>query len=146
VTTVADVDRLVIVADSAVARRWPRLGPKVRAAYLDDRNRWIEIRRGPDGGATSSAATLDRQRRVFEGWLRAFRAVAARPHAQKARVSTSPALPNVPAAAPLSTPSAPMLPTTPSASRGSGGAGAAVAGGLVLAGLVAAAAARRRRA
>jgi hypothetical protein len=146
VTTVADVDRLVVAADSAVAHYWPRLGPKVRNAYLDDRNKWIEIRQAPDAGASATPATLETQRRVFTGWGRAFKAVGARPRPRK------PAAP--PVAAPSKAPPAAAMPSvTPSpaaasalatVSRGTGGAGAAVAGGLVLAGLIAIAARRRK--
>ena len=143
-TTVADVDRLVVASDGAVAHYWPRLGPKVRTAYLGDRNKWIAIRSAPDGGANTPPSTLETQRRVFSGWVRAFKAVASRP-----RVAKPPARPPAPAGqataiAPPSTPTAAATPALATVSRGTSGAGAAVAGGLVLAGLIAVAANRRR--
>jgi hypothetical protein len=146
VTSVADVDRLVVAADGAVAHYWPRLGPKVRNAYLDDRNKWIEIRRAPDAGASATPATLETQRRVFTGWVRAFKAVGARPRPHK-RAASAAAAPSKapPAAAPV--PAAPPVAAAPAlarVSRGTGGAGTAVAGGLVLAGLIAVAARRRK--
>jgi hypothetical protein len=141
---VADVDRLVVAADGAVAHYWPRLGPKVRTAYLDDRNKWIAIRSAPDGGAATPSSELDTQRRVFSGWVRAFKTVASRPRAAKPSArAPAPARQAIAAM----TPSASTATTTPAlatVSRGTSGAGAAVAGGLVLAGLIAVAANRRR--
>jgi hypothetical protein len=143
-TTVADVDRLVVASDGAVAHYWPRLGPKVRTAYLGDRNKWIAIRSAPDGGAATPTSTLETQRRVFGGWVRAFKAVGARPHPPKVAVRGPAPAGRAPAVAPPSTPAAPTTPALATVSRGTSGAGAAVAGGLVLAGLIAAAASRRR--
>jgi hypothetical protein len=144
VTTVADIDRLVIAADGAVAHYWPRLGPKVRTAYLDDRNKWISIRSAPDGGANTPASVLEPQRRVFSGWVRAFKAVGARPHAPKvAARKVAPAGQATAVAAP-SPHTAAAVPALATVSHGTSGAGAAVAGGLVLAGLIAVAANRRR--
>lgn len=143
-TTVADVDRLVIASDGAVAHYWPRLGPKVRTAYLDDRTKWIAIRSAPDGGAATPPSTLETQRRVFGGWVRAFKAVGARPHAPKVAVRSPAPSGRATAAAPTSTPTAAATPALAAVSRGTSGAGAAVAGGLVLAGLIAVAANRRR--
>jgi hypothetical protein len=144
VTSVADVDRLVVAADASVAHYWPRLGAKVRNAYLDDRNRWITLRNAPDKGASMPPATLETQRRVFTGWVRAFTAVAARPRTNKPAARA--AQPAAPAAPPVRPPASPTTatPALVTASRGSSGAGMAVAGGLVLAGLVAVAARRRR--
>ncbi|HVZ70918.1 MAG TPA: hypothetical protein VHJ20_00970 [Polyangia bacterium] len=141
-TTVADVDRLVLAADGAVAHYWPRLGPKVRNAYLDDRNKWIAIRQAPDAGASVTAEALETQRRVFSGWGRAFKAVGARPRLRKPAAAPSKTAPAV--AAPLVAPSATTAPALATVSRGTGGAGTAVAGGLVLAGLIAVAARRRK--
>jgi hypothetical protein len=143
-TTVADVDRLVVASDGAVAHYWPRLGPKVRTAYLDDRNRWIAIRSTPDGGAATPASALETQRRVFSGWVRAFKAVGARPHPLKAPARTPVPAGRATSVAPTSTPTAVATPALATVSRGTSGAGAAVAGGLVLAGLIAVAANRRR--
>lgn len=143
-TSVADVDRLVVAADASVAHFWPRLGPKVRNAYLDDRNRWIALRSAPDKGASMPPSTLETQRRVFSGWVRAFKTVAASPRAHKpAARAAQPAAPAAPPVRPPASPTA-ATPALLTASRGSSGAGAAVAGGLVLAGLVAVAARRRR--
>jgi hypothetical protein len=144
VTTVADVDRLVVAADGAVAHYWPRLGPKVRTAYLDDRNKWIAIRSAPDGGAATASSALETQRRVFSGWVRAFKAVGARPHAPRAAARTVTPAGQATAVPPPSTPRAVAHPPVAAVSRGTSGAGAAVAGGLVLAGLIALAANRRR--
>jgi len=142
VTTMADVDRLVVAADGAVAHYWPRLGPKVRNAYLDDRNKWIAIRQAPDAGASATAETLETQRRVFAGWGRAFKAVGSRPRPRKPAGAPTKAAPAV--AAPLVAPSATTAPAVATVRRGMGGAGTAVAGGLVLAGLIAVAARRRK--
>jgi hypothetical protein len=147
-TTVADVDRLVVAADQSVAHYWPRLGPRVRTAYLADRNKWIALRNAPDKGASTPAATLETHRRVFTGWLRAFKTVAARPrrHPTTASAAAAVAAPVAPPAA--STKPATVAPVAPialaAAGRGTSGVGAAVAGGLVLAGLIAVAANRRR--
>ena len=76
--TVAEVDRLVVADDAVAARLWLRLGPRVRSAYLADRDRWIGLRRSVEGGATLSTSTLAAQRKAFAGWARAFSA-AGRP-------------------------------------------------------------------
>jgi hypothetical protein len=149
VTTVADVDRLVVAADGAVAHYWPRLGPKVRNAYLDDRNTWIALRTAPDKGTSAPPATLETQRRVFAGWVRAFKSVAARPRVH--REAAHPTLQATQAPPPFPGPPSPThastaapLPALTAIRRETSGAGAAVAGGLVLAGLIAVAARRRR--
>jgi hypothetical protein len=144
-TTVANVDRLVVAADASVAHYWPRLGPKVRTAYLDDRNKWIALRNAPDKGASAPATTLETHRRVFTGWLRAFKTVAARPRPHRVTPNTAARAeaPRVPPVAEAAKPAA-AAPALAAVSRGTGGAGAAVAGGLVLAGLIAVAAKRRR--
>jgi hypothetical protein len=146
VTTVADVDRLVVASDGAIAHYWPRLGPKVRTAYVEDRNKWIAIRSAPDGGAASAPSVLETQRRVFGGWLRAFKAVAAHRAARKAPALPRPTTPAAPSAPPVTANNTPptVPPALAAASRGASGAGAAVAGGLVLASLIAFAARRRR--
>ena len=138
-TTVADVDRQVNADDAVAARLWPKLGPKVRTAYLHDRDAWIVIRRDVDAGKQPSTQTLAAQHKAFAGWARAFHAASMRPKraAATAAVRTAavapPLVPRV-AAGPA--------PTVTKASLG--GAGSAVAGGLVLAGLVAVAARRKR--
>jgi hypothetical protein len=145
-TTVAEVDRQVNGDDALAARLWPKLGPKVRTAYLHDRDAWTAIRRDVDSGKQSSAETLAAQHKAFAGWARAFHAVS-NPH--RSRPSASPA---VTVAAPLVATSATVVPAsraieTPplAAVKSSGsGAGGAVAGGLVLAGLIAIAARRKR--
>ena len=150
--TVAEVDRLVVSDDAVAARLWPRLGPRVRSAYLADRNRWIGLRRSVEGGATLSASTLAAQRKAFAGWARAFSAAgrprpapaakrkavaaAAPPPAATVPAAATPQDAAPPAAGPLSPPAAVVKKT-------SGGAGAAVVGGVVLATLIAVAARRR---
>jgi hypothetical protein len=152
--TVAEVDRLVVSDDAVAARLWPRLGPRVRSAYLADRDRWIGLRRSVEGGATLSASTLAAQRKVFAGWSRAFSA-AGRPRpapAAKRKAIAAAAPPpaaTVPAAAtaqdavvaPPAT--GPLSPPSAAVKKSSGGAGAAVAGGVVLATLIAIAARRK---
>ena len=138
-TTVADIDREVNADDAVAARLWPKLGPKVRTAYLHDRDAWIVIRRDVDAGRQPSAQTLAAQHKAFAAWARAFHAASRRPKraAATAAVRTAAvALPVVPGAA------AGPAATVTKASLG--GAGSAVAGGLVLAGLVAVAARRKR--
>ena len=76
--TMADVDRLVLQDDAAAARLWPRLGPKVRAAYLEDRDAWVVLRRRADEGRPPTAAALATKHRAFTGWARAFRDASAR--------------------------------------------------------------------
>ena len=49
-TTVRDIDRLVLSDDAVAARIWPRLGPKVRDAYLHDRDAWVVLRRMVEAG------------------------------------------------------------------------------------------------
>jgi hypothetical protein len=139
-TTVADIDRQVNADDAVAARLWPKLGPKVRTAYLHDRDAWIVIRRDVDAGKRPSGRTLAAQHRAFAGWARAFHTASKRPSAV-----TAPAV--APAAAALALPAAPVL--TPAAATAAkkasvGGAGTAVAGGLVLAGVLALAARRKR--
>jgi hypothetical protein len=148
--TVAEVDRLVVADDAVAARLWPRLGPRVRSAYLADRDRWIGLRRSVEGGATLSASTLAAQRKAFAGWARAFSA-AGRPRPAPAakrkafaavatpRAATTPAAATAPAAAVA----VPLTPPAAAVKKRGGGAGAAVAGGVVLATLIAVAARRR---
>jgi len=154
--TVQQVDRLVISDDAVAARLWPRLGPRVRQAYTADRDAWVVLRRRVEAGETLPASTLAAQHKVFSGWARAFGAASsrpkrssaprtARPGAAPARtVAASPAA----AAAAISPTGAPLaattLPSLPSVPKPIGGAGTAVAGGLLLASLVAVAARRKR--
>jgi len=162
-TSVSEIDRLVVSDDAVAARIWPRLGPRVRRAYLDDRDGWVVLRRKVEAGATLPAATLAAEHRVFIGWARAFRMASgqrkAAPATKKvahhapvataapARAAASVAVPRPGSAATTLPPasrvalSSPALATTAQL-KGSGGA--AVAGGLVLAGLVAVAARRNR--
>ena len=81
-TTVADVDRQVNSDDAIAARLWPKLGPKVRTAYLHDRDAWTAIRRDVDAGKQPSAETLAAQHKAFAGWARAFHAVS-NPHKRR---------------------------------------------------------------
>ncbi|HVV51404.1 MAG TPA: hypothetical protein VHO06_17165 [Polyangia bacterium] len=140
-TTVAEVDRQVKSDDAVAARLWPKLGPKVRTAYLHDRDAWIAIRRDVDTGKQPSSDTLEAQHKAFAGWARAFHA------ASKARKRPATAVVPVAAAAAATTvaplPSAPA-PAIAVKKAAMGGAGGAVAGGLVLAGLIALAARRKR--
>jgi hypothetical protein len=136
-TTVADIDRQVNADDAVGARLWPKLGPKVRTAYLHDRDAWVVIRRDVDAGKKPSVQTLAAQHRTFAGWARAFHAASKPPKgAAPYRAAAAFAFP---AAAVVAS----VRPTT-SPNRSLGGAGGAVAGGLVLAGVVALAARRKR--
>ena len=138
-TTVADVDRQVNADDTVAARLWPKLGPKVRTAYLHDRDAWVVIRRDVDAGKQPSAQTLAAQHKAFAGWARAFHAASKRP--KRARAATTAA------AVAVALPAAPVASPAPAAivtKSSFGGAGSAVAGGLVLAGVVALAARRKR--
>jgi len=134
-TTVATIDRQVNEDDAVAASLWPKLGPKVRTAYLHDRDAWIAIRRDVDAGKQPSAETLAAQQKAFAGWARAFVAASKRRR-------HLPATPPVAAAAAAALPAA----TAPIAAMkaSTAGAGTAVAGGLVLAGLIAVAARRKR--
>lgn len=137
--TVRQIDRLVVTDDDVAARLWPRLGPRVRQAYTADRDAWVVLRRKADAGETLSAATLAAQHRVFSGWARALRAASSRPKGSTSRKAV------VPAAAAVAAPAiAAALPSLPAIPKPTGGAGTAVAGGLLLAGLVAVAARRKR--
>jgi hypothetical protein len=139
-TTVPQIDQLVVVDDAVAARLWPRLGPRVRQAYTADRDAWVVLRRKVDAGETLPAATLAAQHKAFSGWARAFRAASSRPKpAAGHRPAVSPAA--APVAAPLAAATLAPLPAVPTPR---GGAGTAVAGGLLLAGLVAVAARRKR--
>jgi len=138
-TTVADVDRQVNADDAVAARLWPKLGPKVRAAYLHDRDAWIAIRRDVDAGKQPSAQALAAQHKAFAGWARAFDAAAKRPKRELTPAAVAPAA-LAPSAAAAVLPKAAATVTKASM----GGTGSAVAGGLVLAGLVAVAARRKR--
>ena len=151
--TVAEVDRLVVADDAVAARLWPRLGPRVRSAYLADRDRWIGLRRSVEGGATLSASTLAAQRKAFAGWARAFSAAgrtrpapAAKRRAVAAAAPPAAAIPTAAAAqdAAVALPTgAPASPPAAVVKKSGGGAGAAVAGGVVLATLIALAARRK---
>jgi hypothetical protein len=136
-TTVADIDRQVNADDAVAARLWPKLGPKVRTAYLHDRGAWIAIRRDVDAGKQPSDHTLAAQHRAFSGWARAFHAASKRPKRTKPSRATA-ALP-VPASAVVAPGRPAMALKAPL-----GGTGSAVAGGLVLAGVLALAARRKR--
>jgi len=160
--TIAAVDRLVIQDDAAAARLWPRLGPKVRDAYLADRDAWVVLRRKSDAGTPPSPETLASRHRAFAGWARAFHIAGRTPrHATTAHSSSRPPTPAAAASpvavratpAPRGEDSAPLPIATlaPAGDRKpllaastTGGAAGAVAGGFVLAGLVALAARRKR--
>jgi MYXO-CTERM domain-containing protein len=161
-TTVAQVDQLVVSDDAVAARLWPKLGPRVQRAYLDDRDRWVALRRRVEAGEALPQATLASEHKVFTGWARAFRA-AAPPKQRGATKKKSPgptaglAATTAAAAAAVPTPSSPPAAITPgpavatatpalaAVAKSTGGAGAAAAGGLLaLAGLVAFAARRKR--
>jgi MYXO-CTERM domain-containing protein len=161
--TVKQVDGLVVSDDAVAARLWPRLGPKVQRAYLNDRDRWVGLRRRVEAGETLPQTTLASEHRVFTGWARAFRAAAGakrRPAAKKqaparagrlaataaAAAAAAPATPPATVTAPGPGPSAAIAaPSLAAVTKSSGGAGAAAAGGLLaLAGLVAFAARRKR--
>ena len=154
--TVQQIDRLVIADDAVAARLWPRLGPRVRTAYTADRDGWVVLRRRVEAGETLPASILAAQHKVFSGWARAFRAASNRPKREaappRASKATTPAraVPATPAAAslappPVATPlAAATLPSLPTLPKPKAGAGTAVAGGLLLAGLVAVAARRKR--
>jgi hypothetical protein len=161
-TSVPEIDRLVVSDDAIAARLWPRLGPRVRKTYLDDRDRWIALRRQVEAGATLPAATLAAEHKVFTGWARAFRAAAG----QRNRAPTAKAVRRTPgtvAKTPATAAAAPALragatatalspasrvtltaPALATAAQVKGSGGTAVAGGLVLAGLIAVAARRKR--
>ena len=138
-TTVADIDRQVNADDGVAARLWQKLGPKVRTAYIHDRDAWIVIRRDVDAGKQPSAQTLAAQHKAFAGWARAFHAASKRPRRARA-ATTAAALAVALPAAPVVSPAAAAMVTKSSL----GGAGSAVAGGLLLAGVVAIAARRKR--
>jgi hypothetical protein len=151
--TVQQIDRLVISDDAVAARLWLRLGPRVRTAYTADRDGWVVLRRKVEAGETLPASTLASQHKVFSGWARAFRAASSRPKHAAARTAHAVARPQAVAAAaaapalaaPATVPlAAAALPSLPAIPRPKGGAGTAVAGGLLLAGLVAVAARRKR--
>jgi len=150
VITVSDVDRLVVKDDAAAARLWPRLGPRVRKTYLQDRDRWIALRRQVEAGQTLPASTLAAERKVFSGWARAFD-VAGRPGPRRRPAPAAPTAKSAPVAADVApapalaaSAPAPAAPALSAAVVKKGGAGTAVAGGLVLAGLIAVAARRKR--
>lgn len=154
-TTVRDIDRLVLSDDAVAARIWPRLGPKVRDAYVHDRDAWVVLRRTVESGSSLPAATLAEQQKVFSGWARAFRAAAGgrTKHSQPAAVARRAAAPVLAAPVAFATPrptavtsALPSMaaPGAAAITKAKGGAGTAVAGGLVLAGLIAVAARRKR--
>ena len=148
-TSVRQVDSLVVADDAVAARLWPRLGARVRQAYLTDRDGWVRLRRRVEVGESISASTLLAQHKVFSGWARAFHA-AAPARAKRSRTPLAAAQAVGPAAATTATAAsvaprstALAAPVFATASKVPGGAGTAVAGGLVLAGLIAVAARRR---
>ena len=157
-TTVREIDRLVLSDDAFAARLWPRLGPKVRDAYFHDRDGWVVLRRTVEAGASLPAATLAAEQKVFLGWARAFRAAAAGRTKRSqpgtvarrtgARASTAAAASSSSPRAILPPPTAASTPlaatATAAVTKAKGGAGTAVAGGLVLAGIIAVAARRKR--
>ena len=157
-TTVREIDRLVVSNDALAARLWPGLGPKVRGAYLRDRDAWVVLRRTVEAGASLPTATLAAEQKVFLGWGRALRAAAAgktkRPRpVTVARRAGAPASAAAAAAAsstraifppPTAASTPPAATAAAAVTKVKGGAGTAVAGGLVLAGLIAVAARRKR--
>lgn len=143
--TIVEVDQLVIQDDATAARLWPRLGPKVRGAYLEDRDAWTVLRRRADDGRPPTAAALAAKHKAFTGWARAFRAVG-RHRGPSARPAGTVAAP-LPAKGVTATAVAAPLAAAPASlvdHSSTGGVGTAVAGGMVLAGLVALAARRKR--
>lgn len=150
-TTIAEIDRLVRNDDAVAARLWPKLGPKVRAGYLHDRDAWIAVRRDVDAGKQPTAEALEVHRKAFAGWARAFHAVSKpgmRAHRTRPAATTAPAVVVPKSTAPANPepapPEAAVVPAVASVKRAGVGAGGAVAGGLVLAGLIAVAARRKR--
>src|SRR5215471_8904767 len=142
--TVAQIDGLVVADDAVAARLWPRLGPRVRHAYTADRDRWIVLRRKVDVVETLPASTLAAEHKVFSGWARAFRAASSQAKRPPAASTSRPAgaTAAAPAAAAAVTPVAPpvaatAVPSLNAVPKPKGGAGTAVAGGLLLAGLIA---------
>jgi hypothetical protein len=164
-TSVVEIDRLVVSDDAVAARLWPRLGPRVRRAYLDDRDRWIALRRKVETGATLPPTTLAAEHKVFAGWARAFQAAGGprkgAPTAKAGRRTPGPAATAAAATAAAASASASRAnavaaalspasrvalsaPALTTAAQVNGSGGTAVAGGLVLAGLIAVAARRKR--
>lgn len=156
--TVRQVDSLVVADDAVAARLWPRLGARVRQAYIADRDGWVRLRRRVEAGEVLSQATLAAQRKVFSGWARAFHAAGTTRPKRAPNSKQPPRSPTPFAAAPAVGPAVALSATAASVPPGSsalaapalaavskapGGAGTAVAGGLVLAGLIAVAARRR---
>ena len=137
-SNVTEVDRLVVRDEALAARLWPRLGPRVRRTFLADRDKWIALHQQVAAGAVLPAKVLNAERGVFAGWLTAFQA-AARPARTAGPPSAAPA-----ATEPTTAHTAPVAPPLAAVSTGISGAGGAVAGGLVLAGLIAVAAKRKR--
>ena len=151
--TVRDIDRLVLSDDAVAARLWPRLGPKVRDAYLHDRDARVVLRRTVESGGSLPVTTLAAQRKVFSGWARAFRAAAGgkTKHSQSATAARRTTAPASAAASPADSARSPspaslplIAPAAAAVTRAGGSAGTAVAGGLVLAGLIAVAARSKR--
>lgn len=142
-TTVVDIDHQVNSDDAIAARLWPRLGPKVKTAYLHDRDAWTAIRRDVDAGKQPSPETLAAQHKAFAGWARAFHAFS-KPHKRAPGVPAATAAPVAAAAAVAPSPPTTAVPSLATVKRSNSGAGGAIAGGLVLAGLIAVAARRKR--
>ena len=153
---VSGIDRLVVSDDAIAARLWPRLGPRVRGAYLADRDKWVGLRRQVEAGATLPRSTLVAEHKVFSGWARAFHAATTNhpkghPASPTVRRTTPLAAPNTVAVA-APTVDRPFVETTPpsmpsalaSVTKAKGHTVPAVAGGLLLAGLIAVAAKRKR--
>lgn len=139
-TTVAEIDRLVLQDDKLMAALLPRLGPKVRAAYAKDRDSWIVLRTGSAAGRPISPADLSKHKQAFAGWLRALRTKtgqpggAPRPSARAAKV-----------AAPVAATARPGGAAPPaSAAVKSGHHGAWLAAGAIAVGLVGLGMKRRR--
>jgi len=147
--TVSQIDHLVVSNDGVASRIWPRLGPRVRQAYTADRDAWAVLRRKLEAGETLPPPTLVAQHKVFAGWARAFRAASSRPKRAPApplarSAAVTAAASALAAPSPVAVPLAAAIPALPKVPKPSSGAGTAVAGGLLLAGLVAVAARRKR--
>jgi len=146
--TVAQVDRLVVSNDGVASRIWPRLGPRVRQAYTADRDAWAALRRKVEASETLPPSTVAAQHKVFAGWARAFRAASSRPKRAPASplarsAAVTAAASAMAAPSPVAAPLAAAITALPKVPKPSAGAGTAVAGGLLLAGLVALAARRK---
>jgi hypothetical protein len=143
---VADVDRLVADDDGIAAGVWPRLGARVRKAYVGDRNAWLAARKAAEG-STPPAALLARHHRVFDGWARAFRAArrqAVSPATRHQAAQHRRRQPTPAAATTAVPPPTAASPSSPPASQMGTGTKVAIAGGLLLLGAAALAGRRKR--